>query len=93
MKMIIGHQLLSPTADADIDIISSEEIDGFKKAMRRMRKKNTGDDGTINQESYGGVANLKDIVVLQFYAEHYELLPLFGCVVRKILGTNAASTS
>ena len=38
-------------------------------------------------------SRVQDIDVLQFYAEHYESFPLFACVVRKILGTNAASTS
>ena len=82
-----------PIADADIDIIWSEEIDEFKKAMQIVRGEITGDDGEITREFYEGYARVQDINVLQFYAEHYELSPLFGCVVRKILGTNAASTS
>ena len=82
-----------PTTDANIDIIWNKEIDEFKKAMRKVRRKITHDDGEITWEFYGGVGRVQDIDVLQFYAEHYESFPLFACIVRKILGTNAASTS
>ena len=61
--------------------------------MQIVRGEITGDDGEITREFYEGYARVQDINVLQFYAEHYELSPFFGCVVRKILGTNAASTS
>jgi hypothetical protein len=81
-----------PTTDANIDFIWNKEIDEFKKAMRKVRRKITHDDGEITWEFNGGVGRVQDIDVLQFYAEHYELFPLFACVVRKILGTNAAST-
>ena len=36
-----------PTADAGIDIIRSKEIHGFKKAMRKVRRKITGYDREI----------------------------------------------
>jgi hypothetical protein len=36
-----------PTADAGIDIIWSKEIHGFKKAMRKVRRKITGYDREI----------------------------------------------
>jgi len=36
-----------PTTDANIDIIWNKEIDEFKKAMRKVRRKITHDDGEI----------------------------------------------
>ena len=44
-----------PTTDANIDIIWNKEIDEFKKAMRKVRRKITQDDGEITWEFYGGV--------------------------------------
>ena len=58
-----------------------------------MDRKITSDDGTIIWELYGGDFRGQDIDVLQFYADHYTLFPHFASIIRKILGTNAASTS
>jgi len=78
---------------AEIDRIWSDEIIEFKKAMRKVRRKITDDHGNITWEFHGGVARVQDIDVLQFYREHYQLFLHFASVIRKILGTNAASTS
>ena len=83
----------SVPAAVDIDTMWNNEIAEFKKAMRKVRRKIIGEDGTITWEFYGGVSRVQDIDVLQFYAEHYQLFPNFASVIRKILGTNAASTS
>jgi len=61
--------------------------------MRKVRRKITHEDGKITWEFYGGVGRVRDVDVLQIYGEHYKLFPLYACVVRKILGTNDASTS
>jgi hypothetical protein len=83
----------SVPAAVDMDKVWSNEIAEFKKAMRKIRRKITDDDGNISWEFFGGVSRVQDIDVLQFYAEHYQLFPCFASVIQKILGTNAASTS
>jgi len=53
-------------------------IDEFKTAMQKVRRKITHDDGKITWEFSGRVGRVQEINVLQFYAEHYELFPLFA---------------
>jgi len=69
------------------------EIVEFKKAMQKVREKIIGEAGTVTWEFYGGVSTVQDIDDLQFYAGNYQLFPNFDSIIRKILGTNAASTS
>ena len=71
-----------------MDTVWSSEIAEFKKAMQKVSRKIAGYDGTITWEIYWEVSRIQDIDVLQFYDDYYQLFPC-----RKVLGTNATSTS
>ena len=53
----------SVPAAVDMDKVWSNEIAEYKKAMRKIKRKITGDDGNISWEFFGGVSRVQDIDV------------------------------
>jgi len=51
--------------------------------MRNVSRKIICEVITITWDFYKGVSRVQDIVVLQFYAENYQLNPNFASVIRK----------
>jgi len=64
--------------------VLGDEIAKFKNAIQRFRREIIGDDGTITWEFYSGVSRVQKM--------SYSLT-LVAFVIRKIIGTNASTTS